>query len=762
MSVALPTGDVIDTPLWFTASGEQALLTVLNAGIIDVADGDALNLQGANVTYNGTATAYLKRVAGIALSATAFTGDTHLTINHDIDAHTAISAVGGVFDGEQSIRVDVQSGTIHATQTGLQIANLSDGEVRINIGKDAKLIGPQALFATGNAVFVTLAGEIAAETEGGPQASILGEHDDTLELHPHYKLTGSINADGGTDTLVLGGAGEGVFQLPDFGHAFLDFETAEKAGSSSWRLEGVATRRFDLAIQSGAVTIAGSVTPNSIFTVGAEAMLTGGGRLGLTDVHGTLAPGERGVGTLYAGDVTFYPGSFFDIDVSGDTADLLQADSVKINGAGLRVFPTAGSVGTYEILSTTQPLGPSDRFSLPDGWISPRYLATIDYSEVDVPGLVTLTLSRAPVTFSGYAQTPEQATVAALLDAMGANAPYYDQLHDLEPADVAALLEQLAGSDLTAIGGVLLQNASSLSAASLGRIQQQSGAIGQAAPILGYSAFSQDGPAGGLSPSVWGRLLAGTSTLGGSVAGSTAMIGGADVELGDDWTFGLLAGIGHSSITGGTTTTRSTDLSAGLYGAKEFGMLALRFGASLTHHAVDSSRLVTAPGVSETYKASYGALTAQTFAEVASTFEMGPVSLELFGDLGYARHFSPRFIETGGPGALTVASSSADAVDTTMGIRATHKTAIATRLLATGLMLGWKHRFAAIPSTSNSLAGGTPFDVAGSSTAGSAIVFGTDLRFDLDERTGLEASYALEWGAHGLAQSISARYARLL
>ena len=75
-------------------------------------------------------------------------------------------------------------------------------------------------------------------------------------------------------------------------------------------------------------------------------------------------------------------------------------------------------------------------------------------------------------------------------------------------------------------------------------------------------------------------------------------------------------------------------------------------------------------------------------------------------------------------------------------------------------MLGWKHRFMAAPSTMNSLAGGTPFEVAGTAIGGSALAAGADLRLDLDDRTGLEVAYALEWGATGAANTISARYTR--
>lgn len=790
----LITEDIDPAQRMYFGSSDILFLDVFNAGVIDTTDGVALELQGQRIAYTGSATADMAATE-VGLSIFDPTLGASAVVDHDITAAKGIQ-VRALAMGAPAVRIDLKlNGTIEATIAGIEVTQIGGGTVDIDIGAGARIVmadphppvepdpladpapPPIALnVLVDGPTNVTLAGKIL----GVHQQSVLGGADDTLTLIPGFELEGTINAgeQGPTgDTLVLGGVtGQtGTLDLGAIGRLadesdpieeddpvrgyFLGFENFAKSGGSIWTLKGTAIQNFDLDIEgTGTVNVTGSVLAASRFTVGEDATLAGNGTLGIIDVWGNLGPGDFSVGSMVAAEAILQPGSIFEVEVTNAGFDQLDVADVTIAGGSVRVIPSAGVVGSFHILTSDQPLDLSDRFE--DVLISsPRYQADLSYDEV---GKVTLNLARTGVTFSSYATTPQQAAVAALIDAMGEDAPYFDKLDVMGPEAAASFLEQLAGTDLAVTGGALIQSTAVLSSASLGRIQQQSGTLGPTNVVLGYSSFTADENwTDGLNPSAWGRLIAGTSTIGGATAGSVAMIGGADVQLGDDWTLGLLAGMGASSIVSGATTTSSTDLSAGFYGSREFGNFALRFGGSLTHHSVGSSRTVTAPGLTETFTANYGALTAQAFAEAAVEFDLGPVGLELFGDLGYARNFSAGFTETGGAGALTVASSSSDAFETVLGVRASHQTALGTTLLTTGAMLGWKHRFMAAPSTMNSLAGGTPFEVAGTSSAGHALVAGADLRVDIDERTALEAAYALEWGGSGAAHTVSARYTRL-
>jgi len=775
-----------DGGVFFDAE-EYLFLDVINAGAISSGDSPALALQGQRISYVGHSGASMtSRELGIAILSPSV--GVSVLVNHTIAAPIGIQVHT---DASSAVPVDIElNGKVEARTTGIYLSQVGGGTTDINIGAGAEIhmLGsdPQAAALSVDAdgpTSLTLGGQIF----GQHQKSVLGWGDDTVTLLPSFGLQGTLNArehDENGDTLVLGGEeGEtATFDLGSVGTVdddgeplqdddqfqndaqFLNFENFAKIGRSTWTLTGTAADEFNLDIGgTGRVhlDLTGPLLPTSRFTLGEGGILSGVGTLGIVDVvKGTLAPGNFSVGSLAAAEAIFRSASIFEIEVEGSEADQLQVTRAEIRGGTVQVINPGLAFGTYDILLSSEPIEWIGEFSIKRD--SDFYDASIRRDDPENTKKVVLTLTRSGLTFSAAARTPQQAAVAAILDGMGTAAPYAYQFGSLDPEARTAFLEQLAGADLAVTGGALIQNTALLSSAALGRIQQQSGTLGPTNAALGYTAFtSTENWTDGLHPSVWGKVIAGVSTIGGASAGSVALVGGADVELGDEGTLGLLAGMGSSSIVSGGTTTGSTDLSAGLYGAKEFGAFALRFGGSLTHHSVASSRTVTAPGLTETFMASYGALTAQVFAEAAVEFDLGPVGLELFGDLAYARNFSPGFTEAGGAGALTVASSSSDAVETVLGLRASHQTAFGTALVTTGAMLGWKHRFMAAPATMNSLAGGTPFEVAGASSAGHAVVAGADLRLEIDERTALEAAYALEWGGSGAAHTISARYTRL-
>ena len=750
-------------------------LELFNAGVITAHGTTALTLTAQSITYHGLDTAELISEAGTGLEATS-DGDVSIILDHAITARNGIVVTGS--SRFQKVTVDLTGGELRAAQLGIWVVNryipepdgaATDlaGPVTISIGREVEIsmldpdeqAEPAAIVVDGHTpAHVTLAGKIL----GPSQRSVLGDADDTLELLPGFELQGTIN--GGTEKSMRGDvllvSGVQTLAVSDF------------AGRPPTEAGGPLVRDPYIGFET--------------LVIGPASRVSGAGSLEQFDrleVAGTLAPGA---GSLVAGAVVFEHVSMLEIDIGADDHSQLSVGSLQIiNGSRVRILNTTKRTGSFDIVLFDERVfdGPGEPPTFVIDYDDPTMIAALDYQDDRITLDISLRDEPDPGTepdpgpdpdpdtdppdtppsgiFSQSARTSEQQAVARILDDLGPDAPYAAEFAAMDPAQRTAFLAQLAGSGFAATGSALLQSTATLSAASLGRIQQQSGSLGPVSPVLGYSAFTTgERWTNGLHPSVWGRLIAGTSTIGGGAGGSVAMLGGADVQLGDEWTLGLLAGIGASSFANGNTSGRSTDLSAGFYGAREFGSVSLRFGGSLTHHSVDSTRTVTAPGVIDRYTASYGALTAQLFAEAAVEFDLGAAGIELFADIGYARNFSAGFTEAGGAGALTVAGSSSDAVDTLIGVRASHQTALGTRLLTAGVMLGWKHRFMAAPSTINSLAGGTPFVVAGTAIGGSALAAGADLRLDLDEYAGLEIAYALEWGATGAANTVSARYTR--
>lgn len=751
MTVAIAGGTF--GPLEILPSYEESFgVNVFNAGVIDAGGPTALMLTGASVAYHGVSSA---RLASEAMGIEVISpGEILIDVDHDISAKKGI-LVTATSTSFQKVSVELKGGWLDSNGLGIGIDHRgAEGLIDIVIGANAgirmtKTIEVDELAAVRVDGYVPVTVSLAGQILGQDQQSSLSNADDTLELLPGFALQGTI--DGGEQRSARG-------------------DVLRIAGGSSLQVSDLLGRSAD-----------GAPAPFTGFetlVVGSQARLAGFGDLSIFDqveITGTLAPGEFGAGSLVAGDAVFKPHSIFAIDIGDDQAqlDYLKLDSVTINGGIVRVVNTTVREGSFTIIRLPDDVSAIGTFTRVEHAEKASYKAELFYDSGEVRLVFSSRDPSDPLEpdpedpdssgpvpskiFAQHARTPEQAAVTNILDNLGESAPYYAQFLAMDSAQKTAFLAQLAGSGFASTGAALLQSTATLSAASLGRIQQQSGSLAPPA-VLGYSTFTTDERwTNGLHPSTWGRLIAGTSTIGGAASGSVTLIGGVDVELADDWTLGLLAGIGSSSAAQGNSSSRSSNFSAGFYGAKEFGMVALRYGGSLTHHSIASTRTVTAPGIVDRYTADYGALTAQLFAEVAVEFDLGAVSLELFGDVGYARNFAAGFTETGGAGALTVAGSSSDAVETLLGVRASHKTALGTRLLTTGVMVGWKHRFMKAPSTMNSLSGGTPFEVAATAINGSALAAGVDLRLDLNEQTEIDLSYTLEWGATGAAHGISAR-----
>jgi len=724
-------------------------LDVVNAGHLSFDGGNAfVTLIGTQLSYQGQAASFTAPHATAILAVSQGPGLSSFVLDDTIMAGTGLSAQS--VDGGP-LSITMTGGSIDAVW-GIEAIQMQPGRIDIDIQSGASIVAhfPIALTNTGES-HVIVSGTLRG------QGMTLGDGDTDLELRPGFVIEGPVDALGGDNTLIWGGTGQGSFSLDRVGSnqvngietgQYFDFQHFRKTGSSRWSISGTLRQALDLDVAQGVLTLDGVTATQGNVTVQSGATLGGNGQLPDLTVFGNLAP----VGNLWAGIVTFAPHSLLQVTSTSSGADVLHTAAVNLRGATLEITPSAGAVSGQTIITTTTPLTADNQFAAFRS-VTPRYQPRVTYQS----DRVLIDLLATGASFTGFARTPEQASVATLLDSMGPAAPYYAALDTLPPDAVADLLAQLSGSDLEATDTALLHNTGMLNATILGRLQQQAGLIGPTDSVLGYDDFVAT-PTSVTGAGLWGKLLASSATAAGVQSGTMALLAGADTPLPGGFTVGLLAGVGRSSVASGSTTSNSTDLSVGAYGASSLGGFDIRLGTSLTHHAVASSRRLVAPGIDETLTAAYGVATAQFLAELAHGFELGPVTLELFGDLGYARNFAAPYSEQGGSGALTVAASSSDAVETLLGARVSQKLALGTTLLSLAGSAAWKRRHTSQPATSQSFAGGGSFSTRGATTTGNALVAGLDAHIDHSAHAGLDLSYRFEWSDTGTAQSISARY----
>ncbi|WP_404366094.1 hypothetical protein AB5I39_10195 [Sphingomonas sp. MMS24-J45] len=176
-----------------------------------------------------------------------------------------------------------------------------------------------------------------------------------LEVLAGATFIGNVSANSGADTLRLGGAGNGTFDVSNIGSGrqFRNFGVFEKNGTSVWTLTGTSTAATPWAINGGTLSIA---TDGSLGAAG--SMRFNGGALATTASFGTT----RNV-TLNAGGGTFAPAAGTTLTWSGNIAGsgaLTKADTGTLTLSGNSSYAglTTISAGTL-VAASNNALGSS-------------------------------------------------------------------------------------------------------------------------------------------------------------------------------------------------------------------------------------------------------------------------------------------------------------------------------------------------------------------------------------------------------------------
>src|SRR5262249_36363087 len=131
----------------------------------------------------------------------------------------------------------------------------------------------------------------------------------------------------------------------------------------------------------------------------------------------------------------------------------------------------------------------------------------------------------------------------------------------------------------------------------------------------------------------------------------------------------------------------------GLYGAAQFGGLALRSGLSYTWHDVSVDRTVAFPGFFQARSAGYAVGTTQSFGEMGYDVGVGAFAFEPFVGAAYVATSGASFNESGGSAGLNVDIASFDTFYTTLGVRAATTVQVLGHTFAPNVTVGWQHAF---------------------------------------------------------------------
>lgn len=538
-------------------------------------------------------------------------------------------------------------------------------------------------------------------------------------------------------------------------------------------------------VLGGALTVNGSL--GGTLNVASGASLQGVGQVGTTTLQSgaTLAPGQVG-GTLnVAGDLTFSPGSIYQVAAdsqSSASSRVVVSGTANLAGSAVHIGPDNGfqTQREYTILSAGTVNGQFDSVSSNYAFLDPalhydaqnvvmqlgRKQVPVDPSIPESPGTPgtpgTPETPTRPIAFADAAQSGNQRAVANALDSLPAGNPLHDYILMLPEGATSDAFNSLSGEAHASVTSSLTGFNNTVRAIPLAYLRANLGAgMRPGAPTAqaGGTPSASTLPSSNAQPA-WAEVIGNWQTLKGN--GDSAQVrqktggvfAGVDHALGGGWRLGGALGFTDSNIRVDDRSSKAdvAGYSAALFGGKVFdvgpGKLNLMAGTAYTWHDISTERHASVSGVSQALTADYGASTTQLFGELGYTLPVSEhVSIEPFAGLAWSDTRTRGFSESGGSAALRGQSDSTTQTTSTLGLRAlTNFTVGQTegRLQAT---LGWRHAFGDVqPQTIMSFDGGQAFSVAGAPIARNAALAELGVETAITKNATIGLTYSGQFG----------------
>jgi autotransporter-associated beta strand protein len=165
-----------------------------------------------------------------------------------------------------------------------------------------------------------------------------------------------------SNTLQLGGSGNGTFDVSAIGTQYRNFGSFNKVDTSVFALTGTSTFAGPVNVNGGTLAVNGNTTSFGSLSVNSGGTLGGNGTVGNTAIDGgVLAPGDPATGNLFGpltvqGTLSFTAASTYMIQVSSTNAGRTNVTGIAtLGGATVNaVFAPGGNLNRqYTILNAT-------------------------------------------------------------------------------------------------------------------------------------------------------------------------------------------------------------------------------------------------------------------------------------------------------------------------------------------------------------------------------------------------------------------------
>ncbi|GLQ95539.1 autotransporter outer membrane beta-barrel domain-containing protein [Dyella acidisoli] len=510
----------------------------------------------------------------------------------------------------------------------------------------------------------------------------------------------------------------------------------------------------------GALNLQGSVAGSVVDT----GTLLGNGSIGGgLMVAGTVAPGTaRGTyQTLnVAGNYTQAAGATYvaqwNLAQAGASSQIAVGGTATLaTGAIVDLVPSASSVPLFQTGSRytllTANSGLSGTYTIAgDTTLSavlkvvPQYDA--DHFYLDVVQQRSLVAS---------AQTRNQTAVLEAVQGLSvASAPFIALTNLQSDAQIRAAADQLSGEIYASAQNTFLEDSRIVRDAVTGRLRQADASWSGAGGASTQPAKTQ---ANGVT--WWGQFVGswGHQDSTGNDAAMSRTLGGflvgADMPFGENTRAGVVSGYTKTAFN---VNQRGSSLSSddgyfGAYAGTRFGALGLSAGVDYTQHAMDTTRTVAIPDVSNHLRGSADAHTTEVFGEAAYQLTYKKATLEPFAQAAYVRLDTDGFQERGGAMALTGQGNQRSVTYTTLGAHSATHFIFQGDAFTAHATLGWRHAFGNVqPDASMAFADGGSFTVQGLPISRNALIVDAGLDLAVNKSMKLGISYDSQIAAHAV------------
>ncbi|WP_111745752.1 autotransporter outer membrane beta-barrel domain-containing protein [Salinisphaera orenii] len=584
----------------------------------------------------------------------------------------------------------------------------------------------------------------------------------------------------GTDTtkldrhIVLDGQGGGL-DIANAGHTVVVDKPITgsgdlaKLGAGTLRLENKHRYTGETHVRAGVLIVDGSIASSSRILIGADGMLRGSGDLGSVSVArgGMLAPGNSIGTTIVDGDVTFGPGSLFQVEVdpATDASDRIDASGKAVLDGGtvahIGFDGSYGPVSTYRILNAEDGVeGEFDKVTSNYAFLDPKLIYNTN--------AVDLQLERNATAYVDMADTDNQKAAAKGIDSVGAGSDLYDSIVMMprNAKQIQAGFDAISGEIYGSIQSGLVTSGKPIRSSVNERLRTAT----ETKPDASVSQVSDlTMPAPKKGTGAWFNIYNNRTDFSATAEATSFSQDSSGIVMGLDsetrgWRFGLIAGVSQNDFSGGRGASGdSNNFTIGAYSGTQWDALGLRLGVSQSWHDVSTSRHVAVGNFTDSLNADYNARSTQVFGELGYEIRTNVARIEPFVNLAHVYVATDSFSESGGDAALSADSGDMSTTFNTLGIRGQTALSHGPNPIKATAMVGWRHAYSDLTGeATHHFAGGDDFTVSGSRIGEDATVVEAGLSIPVSNRASLGISYHGQFSAetdkHGMQGRFNWRF----